>query len=120
MGGHEFIEASSFSKKSKFGKIRESDRERLEFDIMLGKGDVIPGTGGLKQIRCGLGGCYGATNAWQVVFADYPEYSITFLLIRFPGKYKQTLTAGESTELKKIKRRLDRLMGKHYGKGRHS
>lgn len=57
-----FYEARTFSKETKAGKINDTDRERLEFDIMLGYGDVIVGSGGLKQIRCGLGGCHGTAQ----------------------------------------------------------
>jgi hypothetical protein len=113
---YDFYEARSFDKDSKFGKIKASDRERLEFDVMLGCGEVIPGTGDLKQIHCGLGGCYGTTDGWQVVFADYPEHSITFLLIRFPDKFKTSLSREEIKELKYIKQILDEAVKKKYGK----
>ncbi|GEM_PF-849492 len=113
---YDFYEARSFDKDSKFGKIKASDRERLEFDIMSGRGEIIAGTGGLKQIHCGLGGCYGTTDGWQVVFADYPEHSITFLLIRFPDKFKTSLSREEIKELKYIKQILDEAVKKKYGK----
>ena len=111
-----FFEARSFDVETKYGKISDSDRERLEFDIMLGRGEVITGTGGLKQIRCGLGGCYGKKHGWQVVFADYPKYSITFLLIRFPDKHKKSLSRYELKKLKEAKKQLDLLVDLKYGK----
>jgi len=111
-----FFEARSFDVKTKYGKISDSDRERLEFDIMLGRGEVIAGTGGLKQIRCGLGGCYRKKHGWQVVFADYPEYSITFLLIRFPDKHIKALSRYELKKLKEAKKRIDSLVELKYGK----
>ncbi len=118
MGISKFIEARSFDVETKYGKISDSDRERLEFDIMLGRGEVIAGTGGLKQIRCGLGGCYGKKHGWQVVFASYyyPEYSVTFLLIRFPDKYIKDLSRYELKKLKEAKKRIDLLMDLKYGK----
>ena len=115
MGISKFIEARSFDVETKYGKISDSDRERLEFDIMLGRGEVITGTGGLKQIRCGLGGCYGKKHGWQVVFADYPEYSVTFLLIRFPDKYIKGLSRYELKKLKEAKKSIDLLVELKYG-----
>ena len=115
MSVNAFFEARSFDAKTKFGKISDSDRERLEFDITLGRGEVITGTGGLKQIRCGLGGCYGKKHGWQVVFADYPEYSVTFLLIRFPDKHIKGLSRYELKKLKEAKKRIDLLVDLKYG-----
>jgi len=115
MALHTFVEPRSFDEETKYGKISNSDRERLEFDIMLGRGKVITGSGGLKQIRCGLGGCYGKKHGWQVVFADYPEYSVTFLLIRFPDKYIKGLSRYELKKLKEAKKRIDLLMDSKYG-----
>lgn len=111
-----FFYSRTFLRETKYGKITESENERLEFDILQGLGDEIPGTGGLKQIRCGLGGHFGKTEGWQVVFADYPQYSIVFMLVSFPDKHKKHLSRSEIKELKEIKKKLDHMVRLKYGK----
>jgi hypothetical protein len=111
-----FYQSRSFERELEgFGVISPSDMRRLEFDIMLGHGETIEGTGGLKQVRCGLGGFAGKSCGWQVVFADYPGCQITVLLIKFPDKIKRRLNKKEKEELRESKQQLDEEIKRKFG-----
>lgn len=97
----------------------QSQRERLDFDLMQGKGDVIPETGGLKTIRCGAAGYLGkSSEGWRVVFAEYTYGDIRkrffWLLFRLPLTVDATLTEEDKEELRHLKGKADYYMGLHY------
>jgi len=110
-----FIETDIFNED--YGTISESERERLYFDLMLGAGEFIENTGGLKKTRCGIGGRHGKTG-WQVVFADYayPDKSvhIFILLLKFPLNLGHDLSRKERSELRKLKEKADYYVGLYY------
>ncbi len=112
-----FIETNTFNKNS--GKISESVRDRLYFDLILGRGEFIEGTGGLKEIQCGIGGADGKTG-WDLVFADYnyPEIKehIYFLLAKFPINITNgvILSQEQKTKLRMIKEKLDEFVDRYY------
>ena len=81
----------------------------MEHGIMRGAGKTIPGTGGLRKIRCGAEG-RGKSGGVRVIFADYPGAGVTFLLAAFGKKEKSDLTGEERNSLRQIKRILDRQM----------
>ncbi len=101
------------------GAISESERARLDFDLMQGNGAQIADTGGLRTIRCGPGGHRGTSkNAWEVVFAEY-TYSdirkrIFVLLDKCPVPLRQTLDEEEKEALRQSKTKLDELIGRYY------
>ncbi len=112
-----FIESKVFAQHH--GTISEPDRERLYFDLAQGNGDFILGTGGLKRIRCGLGGHRGTSkDAWEVVFAEYAYADIrnrVFVLIdKCPLALHRILCKEEKEELRRFKEKLDELMGRYY------
>ena len=82
----------------------------LERDILAGRGDTIPGTGGLKKIRCAVPG-RGKRGGRRVVFADYPSMKTTVLIAAFPKNVKESLTRAERNELKRLKKMLDEEIG---------
>ena len=91
--------------------ISESERERLYFDLMRGRGKYIPGTRGLKRIRCGPYGCHGR-KGHEVVFAEYryPDIGkrIFLLLVKFSPPVDSTLTKEEKKVLRPLKAKADR------------
>jgi hypothetical protein len=112
-----FIESKVFAQNH--GTISEPDRQRLYFDLAQGNGVYIPDTGGLKRIRCGLGGHRGTSeNAWEVVFAEYTYSDIrsrVFALVdKCPLALRRTLGEEEKKELRRFKAKLDELMGRFY------
>lgn len=114
---YRFIETNIFN--TNYGRISKSVRERLYFDLMLGGGEPIENTGGLKTIRCGIGGRYGRTG-WEVVFADYiyPDIRvhIYLLLTKLPLNIGDSLSEEQKSELQKLKEKADYYMGLYYEK----
>ena len=101
------------------GAMSESERQRLEFDLMQGNGDLIADTGGLKAIRCGPAGHLGRSNrGWVVVFAEYTYADIRkrffWLLFKLPLTLDTALTEEDKEELRRLKARADQRMGLHY------
>lgn len=112
-----FIESRVFAQNH--GTVSEPDRERLYFDLAQGNGDPIPGTGGPKRIRCGLGGHRGTSeDAWEVVFAEYTFSDIqkrVFTLVdKCPLALRRTLGEEEKEEWRQYKERLDECVGRYY------
>ena len=101
-----FLETDVFA-----ADISESERERLYFDMMLGNGERIKGTGGLSRIRCGPCGHHGKKGR-EVVFAEYPypdvQKRIFLLLNEFPLPIDRTLSKEEKKVLRQLKARADR------------
>lgn len=114
---YKFIETNAFNKD--YGKISESERERLYFDLMLGHGEIIEDTGGLKKVRCGIAGDNGK-KGWEVVFSDYvfPDIRvrIDLLLVKFPLNTRRSLSQKLKTELRKLKEDADYYIGCYYEK----
>ncbi|MBM4025560.1 MAG: hypothetical protein FJ280_09155 [Planctomycetes bacterium] len=112
-----FIETKLFARD--YGMVSESERERLDFDLMQGKGEQIPGTGGLKRIRCGPAGYLGRSQeGWEVVFAEYTYADIQkrlfWLLFKFPLTLDTALTEQDKEALRRLKARADYCMGLYY------
>jgi hypothetical protein len=113
---HIFIETDAFATKP--CKISESVRERLYFDLMLGRGTIIEDTGGLKEFRCGSGAPDGK-GYWDVVFADYncpaTRVCVYFLLVKFPNDVIKKLSQEQKDKLRILKGKVDEYVLRHYG-----
>jgi len=75
---------------------------------MLGYGDVVPHTAGIRKIRCGRSG-RGKRGGIRVLFADYPLVGRTYLLAGLLKNQRADFTPGELKVLRKLKLQLDRL-----------
>jgi hypothetical protein len=84
---------------------------------MIGRGEFIADTGGLKEIRCGIAGVNGK-EGWDVVFADYnyPEIKVRiyFLLVKFPIDAISKLSQEQKRKLRMIKEKLDEYVDLYY------
>lgn len=109
-----FIASDLFDKKIN-GHIDNENLRSMEIDIMNGLGKIIPGTNGLKKIRCGYEG-KGKSGAWRVIYADYPQFCIVILITAFLKNVQENLTRDQMNILKELKAKLDKLMEKKYGK----
>jgi hypothetical protein len=91
--------------------ISESERERLYFDLILGGGEYIAGTGRLERIRCGSCGHRGRKGR-EVVFAEYRypvrKKWIFLLLNEFPLPSGRRLSKEEKKVLRQLKAKADR------------
>jgi hypothetical protein len=104
-----------------YGTVSESERERLDFDLMQGNGEHIPDTGGLKRIRCGPAGYLGRSQeGWEVVFAEYTYADVQkrffWLLLKFPLTLDTALTEQDKEALRRLKSKADHCMELHYEK----
>ena len=102
-----FMEFPAFSRLVKAGKISDNQVRLLQLDIMAGGGSAIEGTGGIKKIRCGTKGG-GKSGGWRVLFADYVDCRLTFLIWAFPKGGQDSLTGAQKKIIRQIKRDIDR------------
>lgn len=106
-----FLETEVFART-----ISESERERLYFDLMRGKGEYITDTGGLKRIRYGPYGHRGRKGQ-EVVFAEYsyPDIRkrIFLVLNQFPLPLDRTLSEEEKEILRQLKAKADRYIERY-------
>jgi len=112
-----FIETEIFTRGH--GTISQSERARLDFDLMQGHGENILDTGGLRRIRCGPGGYLGRSEeGWEVVFAKYTYADIQkrffWLLFKTPLTLDATLTEQDTDALRHLKERADYCMDLRY------
>ena len=118
---YRFMETTAFRKD--YGRISESERQRLHFDLMLGRGEIIEDTGCLKKVRCGIAGDDGK-EGWEVVFADftYPDIGVKLylLLLKYPLRKKRYLSSEMRNELRKLKEKVDYFIGCYYEKLRNN
>lgn len=87
---------------------------RMEIEIMLGYGDVVPHTGGIRKIRCGGAG-RGKRGGLRILFADYPAAGKTYLLAGLTKNQRATFSQVELKILQQLKRKLDKLHEVHHG-----
>ncbi len=109
-----FVELPAFSRIIRSGKMTDDILRNLQDDIMKGLGDIIPGTRGIKKIRCAREGS-GKRGGWRVIYADYPIRKIVVLITAFPKNLKENLTQEEIGELKIFKGFLDKEMETRHG-----
>ncbi|MBN1942333.1 MAG: hypothetical protein JW849_03465 [Phycisphaerae bacterium] len=80
----------------------------MEIEIMLGYGDVVPHTAGIRKIRCG-GAARGKRGGLRILFADYPAAGKTYLLAGLVKNQRATFSRAELKILQQLKRNLDKL-----------
>ena len=110
-----FKEFPAFSSLVRSGQISDEQVRQTQEDIMAGGGDAIPGTGGVRKIRC-RGHEGGKRGGWRILFADYERFGLAFLIWAFPKGGKATLTAAEKNVIRKLKRDIDREVEASYGR----
>lgn len=113
-----FIETSTFGRATMWAGLSDEEFSSLQYDVMTGAGDVIPGTGGLRKIRC-ASGRRGKRGGLRVIYADYPDAAVVILVAAFAKTVKSNLTPEEVNELRELKRSLDEHVRVHYGNRRH-
>jgi len=101
-----FVELPAFMRLVQDKRITDEVLRDLQNDIMIVGGNVIPGTGGLAKIRV-PGSGRGKSGGLRVVYADYPAWGVTVLIVAYPKNVKVKLSGEEKKILKALKRRLD-------------
>ncbi|MDT8301651.1 MAG: hypothetical protein RQ760_09215 [Sedimentisphaerales bacterium] len=111
---YRFIETNTFKKKH--GKMSKSVRDDLDFYLMLGRGELIKETGGLREIKIKDP---SGKESWNVVFAAYycPKIRarIYYLLLKYPPNVLESLDQEEKNKLRMLKEKVDKYIGFNYG-----
>jgi hypothetical protein len=107
LSGMEFIDLPKIDRLVSSGQLTDEQIRSVQNDITKGLGDVVPGTGGFKKIRC-LGEDSGKRGGWRIYFAEYPKLNVVVLVTAFPKNKKEDLTQEEKNSFRKGKRVLDR------------
>jgi len=101
----EFIETSLFTRQIQAiatdDELKELQSELIESPD---KGDLMPGTGGLRKIRMATGSQGKSGSARVVYFLATDE--VIYLVMAYPKSAKESLIEAEKAELKKLTKRL--------------
>jgi len=110
-----FIESPYFTEAVRAEGIPDEEVHELQDDIMAGRGDAIPGTGGVRKIRWARAGA-GKRGGRRALFADYPDFGVTMLLTFYAKNIKGNLSPSEVPDWKRVKEAMDVRIRSTYGK----
>ncbi|GHV17339.1 toxin HigB-2 [Clostridia bacterium] len=68
---------------------------------------VIRGTGGVRKLRAALEG-RGKRGGARVLYADFPEFEVVYLLTAYPKNGKENIDEQERRELKLLMESINR------------
>ena len=106
----EFIETSIFTRQIKaIATDDELKALQVELSAQPEKGDLIQGTGGLRKVRMATGQQGKSGSARVVYFLATAE--VIYLVLAYAKNEKESLTAAEKAELKKL---TQLLKGEHH------
>lgn len=106
----EFVESSQVRQVFKTNGVSDEHVREMEKQVMQGCGAIVPGTGGVKKIRCGAAG-RGKRGGVRVLFADYPDAGVTYLLSALGKSQRVDFNQFELKTIKQLKRQLDKIHG---------
>ena len=98
----EFVETPVFSSQLQ-GLLADDDYRALQLAIALRpeRGDLIPGSGGLRKLRWGLHG-KGKRGGLRVIYYWDPEEDVIYLLFFYPKNQQEDLTPDQLKRLRRI------------------
>lgn len=102
----EFIENRQVKETYAENGVTDEQVRDMEKEIMQGLGKTVPGTAGIRKIRCGAQG-RGKRGGVRVLFADYPEAGKAYLLAALSKNEKADFTKEEQAILRDLKLQLD-------------
>ena len=106
----EFIETSIFTRQIKtIATDDELKALQVELIAQPEKGDLIQGTGGLRKVRMATGQQGKSGSARVIYFLATAE--VIYLVLAYAKNEKESLTAAEKAELKKL---TQLLKGEHH------
>ena len=106
----EFIETSIFTRQVKtIATDDELKALQIELIAQPEKGDLIQGTGGLRKIRMATGQQGKSGSARVIYFLATAE--VIYLVLAYAKNEKESLTAAEKADLKKL---TQLLKGEHH------
>ena len=106
----EFIETSIFTRQIKT-LATDDELKALQVELIAQpeKGDLIQGTGGLRKVRMATGQQGKSGSARVIYFLATAE--VIYLVLAYAKNEKESLTAAEKAELKKL---TQLLKGEHH------
>ena len=106
----EFIETSIFTRQIK-AIATDDELKALQIELIAQpeKGDLIQGTGGLRKVRMATGQQGKSGSARVIYFLATAE--VIYLVLAYAKNEKESLTAAEKAELKKL---TQLLKGEHH------
>ena len=106
----EFIETSIFTRQIK-AVATDDELKALQVELIAQpeKGDLIQGTGGLRKVRMATGQQGKSGSARVIYFLATAE--VIYLVLAYAKNEKESLTAAEKAELKKL---TQLLKGEHH------
>ncbi len=106
----EFIETSIFTRQIK-AIATDDELKALQVELIAQpeKGDLIQGTGGLRKVRMATGQQGKSGSARVIYFLATAE--VIYLVLAYAKNEKESLTAAEKAELKKL---TQLLKGEHH------
>jgi hypothetical protein len=114
---YKFIETDAF--RTKNGILSKSAQDDLDFYLIIGRVKPIEGTGGLKVVRCDIGG-FRKKEERDIVFAAYScphiRTYIFYLLVKYPIDVIDTMNKEQKKEFKTLKQKVDTFIRQKYGK----
>lgn len=89
------------------GRIVEEDFEDFEQELLKNPqaGDVIPGLGGLREIRL-KGANLGKRGGFRVDYLDIPQQAKLYLIVLYPKNVKTDLSPDEKKIVCNLVKRL--------------
>ncbi len=106
----EFIETSIFTRQIK-ALATDDELKALQVELIAQpeKGDLIQGTGGRRKVRMATGQQGKSGSARVIYFLATAE--VIYLVLAYAKNEKESLTAAEKAELKKL---TQLLKGEHH------
>ena len=106
----EFIETSIFTRQIK-AIATDDELKALQVELIAQpeKGGLIQGTGGLRKVRMATGQ-QGKSGSARVIYFLAPA-EVIYLVLAYAKNEKESLTAAEKAELKKL---TQLLKGEHH------
>jgi len=99
----EFIMTKNFDSSWEDEGLSDDELLLLQIELMQKPtiGSVIRGTGGFRKARFALPG-RGKSSGIRVIYLDIPTREIMYLMLAYPKSVKDTLSAADCAELKRI------------------
>lgn len=100
-----FVQLEPFQRGWKQLGLSDDDLRQLEVFLMADPllGRVIPGTGGVRKMRCVPGGWNaGKRGALRVCYAYLSEVSIVILVVAYGKNRKDNLSGKEKAAMRKL------------------
>lgn len=109
-----FIETSAFTRAwDKSLQLGDDDLLQLQIAIMENPkcGDVVQGTGGLRQLRfCPASWARGKSGALRVCYVHFEEYGIVLMMSVYSKNEKEDLSDAEASGIRQAIERARRAL----------